>query len=297
MYLDEEKAVNFYQAEDGQLIFLNGFNMTCLLSDYSRGPPPTFGNTEHNVPTQPPLPDWIEGRVLEIEKVHLTADVRKRMPVFSHIPLYCDINFVELDLNHILTEATRRKFKVEFAKRRQRRQSKVEAEKRADRAAEREEMERINERKARLQTINPDDEFFRVAPAVTVGEDVMDPESFGPVLGSNNSNTVSTTSGQQQQPAAPPISFSEACRRGHDSATIILSDNAFPSLGGPSSSSSRSEAFPALGSSGSTTNPSEVDKKPSGAVLMASNAPSGGKKTKKKGQKLVLFSTGGQRGY
>ena len=58
---------------------------------------------------KPPFPDFIEGRILEIENVHVTHEVRKRMPFLSHIPLYSDVVFVELDLNHILTEETRRK--------------------------------------------------------------------------------------------------------------------------------------------------------------------------------------------
>ena len=41
MYLDETNEVHFYQSEDGQLIFLNGFNMTCLSSDYNKGPSTT----------------------------------------------------------------------------------------------------------------------------------------------------------------------------------------------------------------------------------------------------------------
>merc|ERR1719491_1906383 len=145
MYLDTLNAVHFYQAENGQLVFLNGFNMKCLLSDFSKShisvhegiEEESAGKDEEKDPEinrtnqAPPLPDYIEGRVLEIENVNLTPESRKRMPFLNHIPLYTDIVFVELDLHHLLCEATRRKFKGDFSKRRRRRQSKIKAESRA----------------------------------------------------------------------------------------------------------------------------------------------------------------------
>jgi len=287
MYLDESNEVHFYQSE---LVFLNGFNMTCLLSDYAKGPPDGDGANE-NMPVRAPLPDYIEGRVLEIENVHLSPEVRKRMPFLNHIPLYTDIVFVELDLNHILTEETRRQFKVEIAKRRRRRQAKIQAEKRADRAAQKEEMERINERKARLQIIDPSDEFFHIPD---LPPDPQQGADFGPALSASNSRESETSNPTIRQTTTTPssnqtstISFSDALRRGHDSITISSTD-AFPALGSPS------EAFPALGTSGSKPT---GEKKPAVSAVNVTQAPGGGGKKKKKGQKLVLFSTGGARGY
>ena len=100
MYLDTSDAVHLYQSEDGQLVFLNGFSMTCLLSDFSKGPPvapeslllndvaednPDKNNEgeKHRGKShvqQAPLPDFIEGRVLEKENVHMTSEIRKRCP-------------------------------------------------------------------------------------------------------------------------------------------------------------------------------------------------------------------------
>mmetsp|Transcript_9441 Transcript_9441/g.22273 ORF Transcript_9441/g.22273 Transcript_9441/m.22273 type:complete len:526 (-) Transcript_9441:436-2013(-) len=155
LYMDEASTLEYYQSEDGQLVFLNGFNMNCLLADFRRGRPE---NPEEEL--RYPLPDKIKGRILEMDRKNMTPELQKRLPFLSHLPLYVDFIFVELDLNHILTEQAKQKFKNEFAKRRKRRQSKVKAEKKADKAKEREEMERINERRSRLQIIDPGDDFF-----------------------------------------------------------------------------------------------------------------------------------------
>ncbi len=310
MFLDVSNAVHLYQAEDGQLVFLNGFNMTCLLSDFSKGPlsdePSPDGTDKSNNQGEDrerklqsqagPLPDFLEGRVLEKENVHLTSEIRKRMPFLNHIPLYTDIVFVELDLNHVLSEETKRKFKNEIAKRRKKRQSKAQAEKRADLQAQKEDQDRINARKARLQTIDPLDEFFRVAVAIPP-EPVPEAADFGPSLGgesfsSSNGNTEEIVAGGQNIEGTPPpsFSFSQAAQR----ASAI---EAFPAL-------ASSEAFPTLGSQptsapsrrgGSSTWSSKTSSAKMGSSAAGSNAS--GKKKKKKGEKLVLFSTGGARGY
>jgi len=295
MYVDTSNAIDFYQADSGQLVFLNGFNMACLLSDFSKSPPEQFldnsdhGGKAHDI--KPPLPDFVEGRVLEIEHVHLNHENRKRMPFLNHIPLYTDIVFVELDLYHLMSEATRRKFKADISKRRKRRQSKIQAEKRADRVLKKEEQERINERKAKLQTIDPDDDFFWVAPTVSSPSEslpIMDGANFGPVPGASNSgiyqeDAVSIPGNSVLQPSASiPISsfsFSEACRRGNQIA--VTSTEEFPML--------TPEAFPTLASPRKSSNGGDTSLTHPVIVRPAS------KKKKKKSQKLVLFSTGGIR--
>ena len=309
MYLDASNSVHLYQAEDGQLVFLNGFNMTCLLSDFSKGPPDDSSPNDNEKGKQQnrettkrqagPLPDFLEGRVLEKETVHVTSEIRKRMPFLNHIPLYTDVVFVELDINHVLSEETKRKFKNDLAKRRKKRQSKVQAEKRADRQAKREDQDRINARKARLQTIDPEDEFFR-AVVVPPPEPVPpEPSDFGPVLGgepvsSSNELADEVVAAGQTHGISPPsssFSFSQAAQR----ANAI---EEFPAL-------SSSEAFPTLGSQptpapsrrgGSATWQSGRSSTKMASSEVAGGSP-GGKKKKKKGQKLVLFSTGGARGY
>ena len=320
MYLDTSTAVHLYQAEDGQLVFLNGFNMTCLLSDFSKGPPsdaPSLDGTEtgnhqgeyretNSRMQSGPLPDFLEGRVLEKENVHLTSDIRKRMPFLNHIPLFTDIVFVELDLNHVLSDETRRKFKNEIAKRRKKRQSKTQAEKRADLQTQKEDRDRINARKARLRTVDPNDEFFQVS-VVPPPEPVAEGAEFGPVPGGERSSNGVTheavVAGRNiddslsQPPSSSSFSFSQAAQRARDAEAFptLSSSEAFPTLG------SRPSPAPTLPRDGSSTWRS--GKASAKIVASATVAPGmaagnpGGKKKKKRAQKLVLFSTGGARGY
>jgi hypothetical protein len=317
MYLDTSTAVHLYQAEDGQLVFLNGFNMTCLLSDFSKGPPsdgpPPDGTEKGNDQGEcqettcrvqaGPLPDFLEGRVLEKENVHMTSDIRKRMPFLNHIPLFTDIVFVELDLNHVLSDETKRKFKNEIAKRRKKRQSKTQAEKRADLQAKKEDRDRINARKARLQTVDPDDVFFQVSVAPPP-EPVPEGTEFGPVPGgesSSSSNGVTheaVVAGRNlDESSSPPssssFSFSQAAQRASaaEAFPALASSEAFPTLG-----SRPSPAPTPWGGRRSGKSSAKIVASVTVAPEMALGVP-GGKKKKKKAQKLVLFSTGGARGY
>lgn len=279
IYLDDSEAVHFYQAEDGQLVFLNGFNMACLLSDFSR-----TGPTKEDSELRPPFPDCIEGNILELQHVHLTPEVQKRMPFLSHLQLYLDLVFVELDLNNVLTSETKFKFRAELTKRKKRRQSRVHAEKRVDRAAKKEEAQRINDRKARLQVVDLEDDFFH---AVVQPEPVFHGENFGPSVGGSNQAITSIDTGRR----APVSSFSEACQRSNNTL-LASSSEAFPAL----EASHQSNISPANEHWGNRLSLESDNHIVSNHRTDRQNGPTGKKKKKGKGQKLLLFSTGGQRG-
>ncbi len=327
MYLDHD-ATHFYQSKDGQLCFLSRFNMTCLLSDFSTWPPDPMplsnATTAYQRRKLLPLPDSVEGVVVETETVHLTPDTRKRMPFLSHLPLYTDVCFVELDLHPLLSDVTKVKLKAEFEKRRNRRKSKAEAQKRADRIAKKKEEARVNELKSRLQRVDPNDDFFRPPiiepePASLTGED------FGPTLPSS-SNTEQRAAAREEASSAavdavvvasPPksktLSFSQICQTRSTQFTPPLRTTAV----------SPREEFPALGSSslattGIPTQPKRPsvpagwndrvkaayaaakqneEEAPSAIEELSISPPNMGGKKKAKGKKIVLFSTGGQRGF
>ena len=387
MYLDDEGSSHFYQSQDGQLVFLSRFNMSCISYDFSSKVPDEVhdgaattaaATTEQRqqqgggeqmpkdtitttdtiaAPTLSywqrrkllPLPDSVEGEILEIENVHLTPDMRKRMPFLAHIPLYTDIQFVELDLNNLLSMDCKKKFKNELDKRRKRRQSKVKAEKREDKMAQQKEEERINELKARMQRIDPNDEFFQVS----VPEEPIDlgtGDAFGPAISGSSadqqqqpstatSSSVAAASAaanrQQQQPAA---SFSNVCQAGGAYSIVTANSEVnFPALGSsppaksgatttnpvpptwgspsrqqqqpPSWGQPASSLRPSAPSWGSSSRPISNLAPPSSMQSLVASAeasqqgadvskqpPMPKSKKKAKGKKIVLFSSGGQRG-
>lgn len=289
----EDHASQFYQSPDGQLCYLSKFNMNCLTADFSTHIPQEPVQVEtassNEMRKRNPLPDVVEGKVMEVETLHLTTEMRKRMPFLSHLPFYTDILFVELDLNPILSYETQRQFKKEFEKRKQRRKNKVIAEKKVDRQLQRREEERVNALKARMQRIDPGDEFFQIPEELLVGED------FGPAIGAQSPPS-------QPQPSPPALNFSAVV---HTPSSMAVTEDAFPSLGGGTST-----AFPSLGGSAGGTSaqpswgrgwhatnaaPRAANKVQELSTSPPQNSEGRGKKSKKK-EKILLFSNGGQRG-
>lgn len=97
IYLDRELNESLYfQACDGQLCFLSGINMACLLEEFS------LHQNEHqnDMPDQSrramPLPDSIEGTVLEIESIIVTPELARRKHFLSHLPLGSSVRYALL---------------------------------------------------------------------------------------------------------------------------------------------------------------------------------------------------------
>jgi hypothetical protein len=285
MFLDEDESV-FYQAEDGSLCFLSGFNMNCLRAEFASVLPSTelslascgevlpldqHESSRASEQIKAPLPDKIEGKVLHVEHMHITKDVLQRRRFLSHLPLYTDILLVEVDIRHLLSSQTKKAFKKEFQKRNQSRINIINAKKREDERLRNEEEARINDLKSRFQRIDPTDEFFQpvVAPPA-LETNVATGDDFGPSLSpAHPSASVQV----------PVISFSQVCRAQED----------FPSV----RSQQIETNFPALGSSP----PAKSPVKASGISLSthAGLAPPPAK-GKGKGKKIVLFSTSSHRG-
>ena len=293
MYLDED-STQFYQSSDGQLCFLSRFNMSCLSSEFTAHVPEIDDDIRKEIsPSQlrrlRPLPDAIEGFVLEKENIHLTPDVRKRMPFLSHLPLYTDIHFVELDLNNLLSSETKQKFKSEMENRRKKRKNKVAADKRADRAAKQKEEARINELKSRIQRIDPNDGFFQSSipeePTLLTGEE------FGPAISESTADgdTINT-----RPPSQPQMSFSAITVSNLN--PMAVTEDAFPSLSSspPSGQGSRT-SIPTWSSPPGWHGRARAKAVEEGGLPVPEEPTPTGKGRKGK-KKVLLFSTGGHRG-
>lgn len=80
---NQAKYFYFYQAEDGQQVFLNSLNVRILNESWG---------------ALAAAPTTITGRVLHRETLPLTEQTRKHMPYTAHLPLYCSVDIVELEL-------------------------------------------------------------------------------------------------------------------------------------------------------------------------------------------------------
>ncbi|XP_036434142.1 RING finger protein 10 isoform X1 [Colossoma macropomum] len=115
----------FYQAEDGQQMFLHPVNVRCLLREY--------GSLENS-------PQSITAAIVEIEGHTVNEDVRRRHRYLSHLPLTCEFSICELNLQPpILSKETLDSFTDDLEKRKRLRQKKARDEKRRERRIEMEE--------------------------------------------------------------------------------------------------------------------------------------------------------------
>lgn len=80
---NQAKYFYFYQADDGQQIFLNSLNVRILNASWG---------------SLAAAPQVITGQVLHRETLPLSEQTRKHMPYTAHLPLYCSFDIVELDL-------------------------------------------------------------------------------------------------------------------------------------------------------------------------------------------------------
>ncbi|XP_035234561.1 RING finger protein 10 [Anguilla anguilla] len=123
----EENAPNyyFYQAEDGQQMFLHPVNVRCLLREY--------GSLEAS-------PASITATVVELDGYTVTEEIRRRHRYLSHLPLTCEFSICELALQPpVLSKETLDTFADDLEKRRRLRQKKARDEKRRERRIEMEE--------------------------------------------------------------------------------------------------------------------------------------------------------------
>ncbi|KJE97337.1 hypothetical protein CAOG_09060 [Capsaspora owczarzaki ATCC 30864] len=120
----EPDTAYFYQASDGQRVFMHPINARCLM--FQNG-----NSLAHCPPT-------IRVRVLENEAHIQTEETRKRFRVLGHLAQATEFVFCEVDLNDMLNSETRRQFGDELAKRKQRRSSRIRQEHQMEKRLEQE---------------------------------------------------------------------------------------------------------------------------------------------------------------
>jgi len=109
----------FYQADDGQNIFLHPINARCLVKEY--------GSLENS-------PEIISGTILEMEAFSQTHVIRRRYRYLSHLPLTCEFVVCELELRPpLVSRETLHEFRDVFRQRNWQRKKKAKEEKKRER--------------------------------------------------------------------------------------------------------------------------------------------------------------------
>uniref|UniRef100_A0ABI7YHR5 E3 ubiquitin-protein ligase RNF10 n=1 Tax=Felis catus TaxID=9685 RepID=A0ABI7YHR5_FELCA len=124
-HLSGSPCYYFYQAEDGQHMFLHPVNVRCLVREY--------GSLEQS-------PEKISAVVVEIAGYSMSEDVRQRHRYLSHLPLTCEFSICELALQPpVVSKETLEIFSDDIEKRKRQRQKKAREERRRERRIEMEE--------------------------------------------------------------------------------------------------------------------------------------------------------------
>lgn len=116
------KDFYFYQAIDGQQIFLHSINARMLEREY--------GSLENGPPV-------ITGSIVEIESGSMTEGLRKRLRYLQHLPLTCQFLVIEVDLPpEIVSPETKNYFKDQLDKRNREREKRAKEERKIQKKAE-----------------------------------------------------------------------------------------------------------------------------------------------------------------
>jgi len=141
---DKKGFTFFYQAEDGQHIYLHNINVRMLLKEYS--------SLEF-------APQTITAKLVEIERVSMTDVLRKRLRYLQHLPLTCEFNVVELDFSHIVSKEILVQFEDEIKKRKQNRNRKARDERRREKRIEQEENRKLGKYPQATYNLSSTDQF------------------------------------------------------------------------------------------------------------------------------------------
>ncbi|KAM9331538.1 E3 ubiquitin-protein ligase RNF10 [Gastrophryne carolinensis] len=150
----------FYQAVDGQHVYLHPVNVRCLVHQY--------GSLER-------CPELITASVVEIDGFTVTEDVRRRHRYLCHLPLTCEFSICEMALGPpAVSEETLAYFADEVEKRKRLRQRKARDERRREKRIEIEE----NRKQGKYPEVHIALENLQQFPAVSFSSELAAPGSF-----------------------------------------------------------------------------------------------------------------------
>jgi len=268
----------FYQADDGQHIYLHSLNARCLAMEN--------GNLEN-------CPEYITAKIEALEAVSMTQELRKRLKYLSHLPKACEFFVAELSLKPpILSKGTLKAFEGEIEARRRNRQKKARSERRFNQRIEAEERKKMGDYK-NTRIVRSEQQLYRYPPPeVVVPINLDDDPDLSPPL--SVSPEITDVSGN-----SPHMSFAQMLRAGNKKPEVWPKVSANPSKNGNDKKTSVSngsdnedyDPAPSYQHSFSDAVQAALDNIPRGPESPTSgNGPGGGGGKKKKQKMKLVFS-------
>ncbi|KAI8890040.1 hypothetical protein K501DRAFT_169488 [Backusella circina FSU 941] len=137
----------FYQAVDGQHIYLHPLDIRILKYE--------FGDYEK-------FPRQIEVKVTSVQESTLTEDLRKRCKYLGHLPLGCDVTFLEINVRDIVSPETVKAFNNELGARIKKRKDKERREDQKQKQAENQQKIYIEQEQQSERERMANDPFFNM---------------------------------------------------------------------------------------------------------------------------------------
>lgn len=290
------KFFYFYQADDGQHVYLHAMNVKMLEMQY--------GSLENS-------PCIITGKLLEKEGGSLTEDLRRRLRYLCHLPLTCQFEVAEIELKPpLVSDEVLSSFRDQIALRQKRRQRRERDERKRERKITEEENKRMGKYPTPIVHIDSQRHFPQWQPEVLFAEETQStlPESAA-TSSIASSPPLSTLDEPILNPATPDVnqeqgpSFAEMLR---NTGSRLKAQSTWPSL-----HSGHSKAHLGVAQSNTDTEEEDYTLVPSysqsfGDALAhalertklleaeakkTGDGNAGGRKKKKKGKPTVLFAT------
>lgn len=146
----------FYQAADGQHVYLHPLDIRILKHE--------FGDYEQ-------FPHQLQVKATSVQESTLTEDLRKKCKYLGHLPLACDVTFLEINVKDIVSPETVALFQQELSARVKKRKDKERREDQKRKQAEtKQKLQVVKEQENERKMLETDPFFSMYRPAYTEEE-------------------------------------------------------------------------------------------------------------------------------
>ncbi|KAI8973948.1 hypothetical protein BDB01DRAFT_419314 [Pilobolus umbonatus] len=146
----------FYQAKDGQHVYLHPLDIRILKHEY--------GSYDH-------FPPSIFVQVTNVQESTVDEDLRKKFKYLGHLPIACDVTFLEINVKELVSAETVKHFSNELNSRTKKKKDKERREEQGKKDAEsKQKMQVVREQESQHEMLRNDPFFSMYTPSMTARE-------------------------------------------------------------------------------------------------------------------------------